>query len=196
MRSRLVFSCSLIFLSTTLIVPVDAAEPPPPSPPLAQESAPAAPADFAELLEAGRQLWEEHAPAEWKERYAFPTLAEAENFLAELERDLAEGSFESLAGYEPEARRLLPLLREFEGGDTLADWLELRLDLLRAAAELLGVSPPPEERPVRAPPTRPGAPPPSPAPGTDAPDRAPFERSYWRGVIVGRAPPAPAPAPG
>jgi membrane-bound lytic murein transglycosylase D len=152
------------------------------------------PASVEDLLEAGRQIWEQHAPAEVKAHFDFPTAESVEEFLATLERTLAEGSLEELAGYEVDARHALAALRQFVGGAELADWLEPRLDLLTAAGRALETG---EEEPVaRARPMRPGEtspPPPSPPPSRSV-HRTPFTRPYWDEVVVRKNPPARAEA--
>lgn len=127
-----------------------------------------------DLLEAGRHMWDEYAPEEIKEQYEFPTVESIEAFLSDLQRTLAGGSFEDLAAYETQARNALPLLRQFEGGDEIADWLAPRLDFLTAAGN---------EVETRPPSTTP-----------DAQERGPLARPYWDRVAVSRQPPANATA--
>ena len=125
-------------------------------------------------LEAGEALWEAYAPPDVKADYAFPNRAAVEDFLATLQRAMGEGNFDELAAYEPDARRALALVRSFEGGEELADWLEPRLDFLVAA------------QPAPAPPAS--------RPDAVAPDivRPPLARPYWDKVVVGRPVPARA----
>jgi membrane-bound lytic murein transglycosylase D len=127
-----------------------------------------------DLLEAGRQMWDEYAPEEIKEQYDFPTVESIEVFLTDLQRTLAEGSFEDLAAYEMQARNALPLLRQFEGGDEVADWLAPRLDFLTAAENEVQTRPPLTTR--------------------DTQERGPLARPYWDRVAVSRQPPANATA--
>ncbi len=89
-----------------------------------------------DLLQMGQQLWEEFAPPEIKEEYEFPTLENIEQFLAELEAGFVSGSPEELALYSTQAGLALSTLRQYEGGDVLADWLEPRLDFLTAASQI------------------------------------------------------------
>jgi membrane-bound lytic murein transglycosylase D len=156
----------------------------------ANESAPAEePATVEDWLDAGRQIWEEHAPAEIKEHFDFPTVAHIEDFLADVQRTLSEGTFPELAAYEPDARRALTALRQFSGGDELADWLEPRLDFLTAARDVTEKGEP--EVAVRSRPMRPGEtapPPPSPPPSRSV-HRTPFTRPYWDDVVVRKSPP-------
>jgi hypothetical protein len=158
----------------------------------AQPSAPPElPAGAGELFETGRALWEQLAPDELKEQYGFPSLDDAQKFLAALEADMADGSVEKLAAYEPDARRALALLRHLEGGEPLADWLEPRLALLSAAVEIQTTPPPPV---VRTAPTRPDA---KPDPGVAervvanarAGRRPQYTRTYWERSVKIRPPP-------
>ncbi len=141
------------------------------------ESAPATP-DLDELLQAGQQLWEEYAPPEVKEEYEFPTLGSVETFLTGLQRALQGGSFEDLAAYEFDAASALRVLRQFEGGEELADWLEPRLDYLDAAGRM--------EQAMANPAPRSHGGHPSPPPI--------FSRPYWDRIAVTRKPPARAEA--
>ncbi len=88
------------------------------------------------LLQMGQQLWEEFAPPEIQEEYEFPSLENIEEFLALLEADFVNGTPEELALYSSQANLALSTLREYEGGDVLADWLEPRLDFLTAASQI------------------------------------------------------------
>jgi len=93
-------------------------------------------ASLNDLLQMGQQLWEEFAPEEIQEEYEFPTLENIEQFLAELEADFINGTPEQLALYSSQADLALSTLRQYEGGDALADWLEPRLDFLTAASQM------------------------------------------------------------
>lgn len=106
-----------------------------------------------ELLRIGQELWEEHAPPEIKDQYRLPTMEEIEAFLADFESDLAEGSVQRLAAYGPQARIALSALRQFQGGDSLADWLEPRIDYLEAAEAIASQPPVPAtpEQPLPTP---------------------------------------------
>lgn len=126
-------------------------------------------AGVEELLQAGQELWDAYAPPEVKAEYEFPTRASVEEFLATLQHALDEGSFEDMAAYAADARRALGLLRTFEGGDEMADWLEPRLDFL-VASEVPRVPPPAD---------------------TAKPRRSsPLTRAYWDDVVITH--PAPA----
>src|SRR5690606_35195769 len=87
---------------------------------------------------------------ELQDEYRLPTLAEVEEFLAQIDGALAEGDVGELAAYAPEARVALAALRQFEGGDALADWLEPRLDFLDAAEEVQEQPPPPQPQYTQA----------------------------------------------
>lgn len=138
-----------------------------------------------DLLNAGQELWEEHAPPELQEEYRLPTMEEVEAFLADFEADLAEGNIQRLAAYAPEAKLALQALRHFQGGDSLADWLEPRIDFLIAAEGIQQR----EQRPTPpAPPQKPGAP--KPPPQTSQPPE--FSQPYWDQVIAKRARPKSA----
>jgi membrane-bound lytic murein transglycosylase D len=93
-------------------------------------------ASLNNLLQMGQQLWEEFAPEEIQEEYEFPTLENIEQFLVELEVDFVNGTPEQLALYSSQADLALSTLRQYEGGDALADWLEPRLDFLTAASQM------------------------------------------------------------
>lgn len=106
--------------------------------------------NLGELLEIGQELWDEHAPPELRDEYRMPTLEEVETFLADVETAMAEGNPQQLASYADGARVALQALRHFEGGDSLADWLEPRLDFLVAAEEIQEPPPPPApEQPAK-----------------------------------------------
>ncbi len=89
-----------------------------------------------DLLETGRALWDQFAPDNFQEHYAFPTLDDIQPFLLELDTELTEDSTAKLANYARNAREALGLLRDYEGGDVIADWLEPRIDFFEAAKEI------------------------------------------------------------
>jgi len=130
-----------------------------------------------ELLDAGQVLWEALAPPEIQEEYRLPTFEEITQFLATIESTLAEGDAQKLAPYAEPAKQVLPLLRNFEGGDELADWLEPRIDFLVASDEIQNAPPP------RAAPRKPGAPP------VGKPVSPQFTQQYWNQVVAGRPKP-------
>lgn len=125
----------------------------------ASTPAPKAPAETDELYEAGRQLFEQLAPPEVKEQFAFPTKEQWDAFLPRLQHALESDSLDELAAYAPDARTALTLLRATGGSEDLADWLEQRLDEIDAAQQLTGAPPTPARPPSPAP-----APSPSPTP--------------------------------
>ncbi len=137
---------------------------------------------LADLLEAGQTLWEENAPAELQEQYRLPTIEEVEAFLGDIEADLAEGNVQRLAAYAPQAKLALLALRNIEGGDPLADWLEPRLDFLIAAQ---GVQPQPPE--VSPSPSQPQAP--TPPKIVVAPQ---YTQAFWEQKLAPRPTPAKA----
>lgn len=120
-----------------------------------------------DLLRIGQEIWEEYAPPELQEEYRLPTMEEIEAFLAAFEADLAEGNVQHLAAYAPEARIALSALRQFQGGDSLADWLEPRIDYLEAAEAIVSQPPPPKQPEA-----------PSPAPQ--------YTQSYWLEILASR----------
>ena len=158
---------ALLLLGAGAGAAIDAAEPTTASQP--------ADAGLDELLEAGRYLWDEYAPEDIKAEYEFPSRESAEQFLADVERALHEGDFKVLATYERDARRALAVLRSFEGGDEIADWLQPRLDFLAAAGMPAVAAPAPSEK-VDQPPD----------------PQSPVARPYWDKIVVGRQPPARA----
>jgi len=124
------------------------------------------------LLGIGQELWEQHAPPELQEQYRLPTFEEAESFLANMERALQEGDFPQLAPYAEHAPLALSILRQFEGGDSLADWLQPRIDYLVAAQRIT-------ERPT---------PPPSPKAQSPSSASLPLEftQPYWNQTMASR----------
>ncbi len=154
----------------------------------AQEQA--APATVEALVESGRALWEAYAPEAWRETHEFPDAARIEEFLAQLQAALGEGTFEQLAAFEPEARALVALLGNVEGGGEVAAWLEPRLELLRAAGEWSALErAEPAPPPGRARPLRPGE---ATVPPPRARARLPQGRAYWEARVAAHRPPAAA----
>lgn len=146
-----------------------------------------------DLCRVSRRLWEGYVPAELRAELSFPSTGELRGFLERLERELQGGSAGQLAGYERQARRTLRRLRRQPGGDMLAAWLEPRLDILNAAAQL-NTAPesrwpefqPTPEAPLAAPPAM------GPTPPEDDRPRAQYTRAYWDAVLARRKPPARA----
>lgn len=137
---------------------------------------------LGDLLEAGQILWEENAPADLQEQYHLPTVEEVETFLGNIEADLAEGNIQRLAAYAPEAKLALLALRNLEGGEPLADWLEPRVDFLIAAQ---GIEPQPPAAPPS--PSRPKAP--APPAIALAPQ---YTQPYWDQKLAARPRPPKA----
>ncbi len=133
--------------------------------------------DLEALLDAGQALWETLAPSEIQEEYRLPTFEEITQFLAKVESSLADGDAQSLAPYAEPANQILLLLRSFEGGDELADWLQPRIDYLVASDEIQNAPPP------RIAPRRPGQPP------VGKPVSPQFTQQYWNKVIAERPKP-------
>lgn len=117
------------------------------------------------LLETGRSLWDYDAPDNVQEHYSFPTLDDIQPLLSELESELQDETTAQLAHYAKNAREALGLLREYEGGDAIADWLEPRLDFFEAAKEIEESSEP------------------------QNPHLPQFTRGYWDRVLASRKPP-------
>jgi membrane-bound lytic murein transglycosylase D len=107
----------------------------PPTPPPTQ--------DTDNLYKIGQQLFDQYAPQEIKDQYAFPSKADWDQFAAKLQQALEGNSLENLAAYEPEARAALEALRALPENQDYADWLELRVDEIEAAQQAVTpVSPP------------------------------------------------------
>ena len=101
------------------------AEPPTPSPS----------GNSDDLYKIGQDLFDQFAPAEIKEEYAFPTKDQWDQFAVRLQKALDDNSLENLAAIEPEARAALAALRVLPGYEDYADWLELRIDEIGAAKQ-------------------------------------------------------------
>ena len=103
---------------------------------LGAEPAPSpTPASTDGLYDLGQQLFDQFAPPEVKEQFAFPSKDEWDRFAARLQHALDSNSFEELAEFEPEARAALEALRAMPGYEDYADWLELRIDEIEAAKQ-------------------------------------------------------------
>ena len=166
--ARFRFLCGIAWLATLScpIVPLSA-----------QEAESADGFDLEELLDAGQALWESLAPSEIQEAYRLPTFEEVTQFLTTIESSLADGDAQSLAPYTEPAKQILLLLRGFEGGDELADWLQPRIDYLVASDEIQNAPLP------RIAPRRPRAPP------VGKPVSPQFTQQYWSEVIARRPKP-------
>jgi membrane-bound lytic murein transglycosylase D len=114
--------------------------------------------DEDDLLEAGRQLFEEHAPAAIKEQLEFPSRQQWNEFTGRLQKALGSGSLEELAAFEPEARRALSALRLMPDYSDYADWLAERLDLIEAARKAADLKPTPKRPAPAATPASPNEP--------------------------------------
>ncbi len=117
--------------------------------PAAEPPAPTPPPTADDLYRLGQQLFDQYAPPEVKEEYAFPTKEQWDDFAARLQRALDNGSLGDLAAFEPEARAALAALRVSPGYGDYADWLELRLDDIEAARQAVAPAPPSGRLPVR-----------------------------------------------
>lgn len=184
---RVALSFSFLTLATAALAASPAAAPassPPISSPAAAAPSAAAPADTPpdpdELYELGQSLFEQFAPPEIKEQYAFPSKQQWDEFVARLQHALANDDLTELADYEPQARAALATLRAIPGGDEYADWLQERLDYIQAAKQLkeTGLLPPAvAETAPSSPPSSPASPepPPSttPAPPAQTPSAPP-----------------------
>lgn len=133
-----------------------------------------------QLFEVGQALWDAHAPEELKEEYRLPTIDEVTGFLSKIETDLVDGNARNLAAYAGEAKMALQLLRNFEGGDALADWLAPRIDYLDASEEI-------QTAPrIRQAPSKPGE------PLAKTPASPQFTQQYWTQRIAERPRPKQA----
>lgn len=143
---KLRFHWSLGLLGVALA----AAAPPAKPPPEPEETM-----SLDDVFQAGKELFEEHAPPAIKERFEFPTRANFDEFFARLQRALDQNSLDELAAYEPEARLALKALRTLPGGEENADWLAERLDYIEAAKAVAAPPPPARPTPDRPTPPRP-----------------------------------------
>jgi membrane-bound lytic murein transglycosylase D len=113
----------------------------------AEAPAPSPTPSLDDLYQAGQQLFDQLAPPEVKEQYAFPSKEDWDKFAARLQQALDGNSLGDLAAYEPQARAALIALRSLPGYEDYADWLELRLDEIDGAKQVVsaprGPVPPP-----------------------------------------------------
>jgi membrane-bound lytic murein transglycosylase D len=126
--------------------------------PPAATKPPAEPA-AEEWLKGAQELFEEYAPAEIKEQFAFPSAREWDEFAHRLQQALESNDLRRLAAYEPEARAALVALRALPEYQDYADWLAERLDYIEMAKATL-----------RRTPARPATPPKPPMRGPARPD--------------------------
>jgi membrane-bound lytic murein transglycosylase D len=102
----------------------------------------APPADSDELYKAGQQLFDEYAPQEVKENYAFPSKEDWDAFNKRLQYALQNNSLEELAAFEPEARAVLAAASVVPGYEDYAEWLRQRIDEIEAARQALAPATP------------------------------------------------------
>ena len=101
-----------------------------------------------DLYDAGKQLFDQYAPAQIKEQFEFPAREQFDDFLARVQHASESGSLEELASYEPQARSVLAALRTVPGYGDYADWLASRLGEIEEAAKITKETPPPSKIPV------------------------------------------------
>ena len=104
----------------------------------AKAPAPAAdkPVQLSELSELGRDLFEQFAPDEIKEKFEMPTSQQWTEFATRLQSALDDNRLDALAAYEPEARAALAALQAFPEFADYTDWLKERLDYIEAARQV------------------------------------------------------------
>jgi len=112
-----------------------------------------------DLFKLGQQLFDQYAPPEVREQYAFPTKEQWDGFAVRLQHALDGNSLEELAALEPEARAALAALRVLPGYEDYADWLGSRVDEIQASRQALAQATPTIPRPPGVQP--PGARPPN-----------------------------------
>ncbi len=114
---------------------------------------PSKPMNSDELYQVGQELFDQFAPPEVKEEYAFPTKEQWDQFASRLDQALQGESLEQVAAMEPEARAALGAARGLPGYADYTDWLELRLDEVSAAKQAVSQArvPPPRGRPEPVP---------------------------------------------
>jgi membrane-bound lytic murein transglycosylase D len=89
-----------------------------------------------DVLEAGKNLFDELAPDEVKAQFEFPDKARWDATVRQLQAALDGTDPKALLQFEPEVRSVLSMLRDLPGGDEYADWLAERLDYIEAAKQL------------------------------------------------------------
>ena len=101
-----------------------------------------------DVLEAGKNLFDELAPDEVKAQFEFPDKARWDATVRQLQAALDGTDPKALLQFEPEVRSVLSMLRNLPGGGEYADWLAERLDYIEAAKQLPSAPPkPPVVRP-------------------------------------------------
>src|SRR6478736_4445540 len=96
-----------------------------------------------DVLEAGKNLFDELAPDEVKAQFEFPDKARWEATIRQLQAALDGTDPKALLQFEPEVRSVLRMLRNLPGGEEYADWLAERLDYIEAAKQLPAAPPKP-----------------------------------------------------
>jgi membrane-bound lytic murein transglycosylase D len=92
--------------------------------------------DNGDLYQTAKDLFDQYAPPDVKAQYAFPSKADFDRFLAQLQQTLDSGSFADMAAYEPQARGILEAIRTMPDYADMAGWLSARLDELDEAREI------------------------------------------------------------
>src|SRR4051812_30314753 len=103
------------FWCLPLVCGMALAAPPAPSP------KPAAETTAGDLLKGAQELFEEYAPDEIKQQYAFPSARDWDDFARRLQQALESNDLARLAAYEPEARAALVALRALPEYSDYAD---------------------------------------------------------------------------
>jgi membrane-bound lytic murein transglycosylase D len=101
----------------------------------AEPPAPTPAENTDDLYKIGQQLFDQYAPSEIKEQYAFPSRDDWDVFAGRLQHALENDSLEGLASYGPEAQAALRALRSIPGDGDYADWLSSRIDEIEGAKE-------------------------------------------------------------
>jgi membrane-bound lytic murein transglycosylase D len=140
----------------------------------APRSSRASTADPDELYKLAAQIFEQLPPLV-KAQFEFPTKPEWDALVARANRAFEGNSLEDLAALAADARVALTALRNIDGYEDLADWLEQRIDEFEGAQQAARASTP---RPA----------PPSPRP--DAPRTEPVPHyDLWLARVRHRPPP-------
>lgn len=100
-----------------------------------------------DAYDQAKQLFDAYAPPEVKAQVDFPTRDQFQQTLLQIQKAIQDGSLNDVAALEPQARALVPILRQAQGYEDYADWLEERLDEFEMAGKVQRTSPPPAVRP-------------------------------------------------
>ena len=122
--------------------------------------------DVDRIYGVGVQLFEEHAPDEWRGQVALPGPEEWRTFWRQMEQALQSYELIDLAWIRPEAEAALAFLQVVPVTEPYASWLLQRMDYLDMAHQVLRshmdkpdpirpASPPPQERSLKPPAPRP-----------------------------------------